>query len=599
MICLTKRRKNTKSPYVRWLLKHILHYRLQFILNLIGIVLVVVTRTIIPVRIGELINGIMNSEFSSILNVILMLLGLYLLRNFTEYGVWMLGHNLGSKTEQKIRREFFDSVQNKPLRYHDQIRTGDLQALATNDLRVLNTMIAHGSFYIYPFAQSLVTIILQARSFDFRMLLFTGPLLIIYTWTVLRYRKNLTPYSKQALSKHAGLTVALQESLTGIQVTKAFSAEAVEFSKFKKEVKAYRNNWLGENRVQARFFPLLVLYVSIGVTFVASCVLVHFDLMSIGDLAAVNLLQIILIEPTNMIFWATRDFIGGFGASERLFKQISTDQVEDKKDALDTEINEFSGKIEFKNLSFAYPTNGVQNPLVLQNLNFTIQPKQRVALVGPTGVGKTTIAKLLLRLYEPTDGEILLDNREIHDYPLDLVRQRVGLIEQDIFLFSQTIEENIKFGRPNANLEDVIKVAKLANIHDFAKNLPDGYNTIVGERGTRLSGGEKQRVAIARAFLTNPDILILDDSMSAIDSETEEKIGRAIENVLQNRTTIIITHRLHTIRTSDLILVLKNGQIVAKGTHEELINSSNDYRKIYGKQLEKVETTVISNLGGV
>ncbi len=581
-------------------MKHILHYRFQFILNLIGIVLVTVTRTIIPLRIGILIDGIINLEFSDkVLNVILTLLGLYLLRNFTEYGIWMLGHNLGSKVELRIRREFFESVQNKPLRFHDQIRTGDLQALATNDLRVLNTMVAHGSFYIYPFAQSLVTIILQAQSFDLRMLIFSFPLLLIYTWTVLRYRKDLTPFSKQALSRHAGVAVAIQESLTGVQVTKAFSAEHVEFRKFKDEVQAYRYNWLGENRVQARFWPLLVLYASIGVTFVVSCALVYFDFMTIGQLTAVNLLQIILIEPTNMIFWATRDFIGGFGASERLYKIISTDTVENKEPLTKNEKSTFGGKIEFKNVSFAYPTNGKQNPLVLKNLNFTIRPNQRVALVGPTGCGKTSIAKLLLRLYEPTGGKILLDDCDIHDYPLDTVRQQIGLIEQDIFLFSQTIEENIKFGRPNAKMEDVIKVAKLANIHDFVATLPDGYDTVVGERGTRLSGGERQRIAIARAFLTDPDILILDDSMSAIDSETEEKIGRAIENVLQNRTTIIITHRLHTIRTSDLILVLKNGQIVAQGTHENLIQSSEDYRKIFGKQLERVESITTSTHGGI
>jgi ATP-binding cassette subfamily B protein len=285
-----------------------------------------------------------------------------------------------------------------------------------------------------------------------------------------------------------------------------------------------------------------------------------------------------------MIFWATKDMIGGFGASERLFTNIITDQVESSKKEIKRNTDTFEGKIEFRNVSFTYPNTRINNPEVLKNLNFIIKPNQRVALVGPTGCGKTTLAKLLLRLYRPEKGEILLDGYNIRDYPLERVRQRVGLIEQDVFLFSQTIEENIKFGKPSATHEEVLQVAKFANVHDFVESMPQEYETIVGERGTKLSGGEKQRIAIARAFLTDPDILILDDSMSAIDSETEEKIGKAINNILKNRTTIIITHRLHTIRTSDLILVMKNGEIIAQGNHPTLLKNSLDYRKIFGKQ---------------
>ena len=576
----------TKNPYVKWFFVHVLNHKVLFALNFIGIVSLTYIRTIIPVRIGEITDSIIIDQFTySILITIIILLGFYFLRNIVEYTTWMIGHQLGSKTEQSMRREFFENVQNKPLSLHDKIKTGDLQALATNDLRVVNTLIAHGSFYVYPFVQTIVTLI-QIQTFNYWMALLTVPFLGLYVFFVLRYRKHLLPYSKDSLRKHADVTVALQESLNSVQVTKAFYAEAVEYRKFRKAVQAFRNNRLGEIRIQARFYPLLTLYAAIGASLVFGSILIIYDLMTVGHLTAVILLLIALIHPTQMIFWATRDMIRGFGASERLFSMISTGKVELLPGEKTNYSNVFKGAIEFQNVSFTYPNGNPKNPLVLNKLSFKIAPNQTVALVGPTGCGKTTLAKLLLRLYEPQEGVILLDGKPIQDYPLEMVRQQVSLVEQDIYLFSQTIEENIKFGSPEASKQQVIEVAKLAHAHDFISTFDKEYETIVGERGMTLSGGEKQRVAIARAFLTDPDVLILDDSMSAIDSKTEENIAKAVKNILEDRTTLVITHRLHTIRTSDLILVMKEGEIVAQGQHEELLKRSKDYRKVFGKYLD-------------
>ena len=589
-------KKNKKSkkehPYVKWFFVHVLNHKVLFTLNFIGIVSLTYLRTMIPVQIGNIIDSIIQRYFLySLLVTMLILLGYYLLRNAVEYATWMIGHQLGSKTEQSMRKEFFETVHNKPLSFHDKIKTGDLEALATNDLRVVNTLIAHGSFYIYPFVQTVV-ILIQIQTFNYWMALLTVPFLGIYIYFVLRYRKQLLPYSKASLRKHADVAVALQESLNSVQVTKAFCAEEVEYSKFKQAVQAFRNNRLGEIRIQARFFPLLTLYAAIGTSLVFGAILISYNLMSVGHLTAVILLFITLINPTQMIFWATRDMIRGFGASERLFNIISTGEVELAAKSIGIDISKplqqisLKGEIKFQNVSFTYPNGNPKNPQVLKNLTFSIRPNQRVALVGPTGCGKTTLAKLLLRFYDPQEGTILLDDEPIQNFPLEQVRQRISLVEQDIYLFSQTIEENIKFGHPEASKEEVIEIAKLAYAHDFIMNFDKGYDAIVGERGTTLSGGEKQRIAIARAFLTDPDVLILDDSMSAIDSETEEQIGKAIRNILKDRTTLIITHRLHTIRTSDLILVMKDGEIVAQGKHDDLIKSSNDYRKVFGMYLD-------------
>jgi len=574
------------SSYKHWFLHHLYKQIYVLISVIIGIIILTLTRTLIPVVLGDIIDNLLVRKDEAYLILMVSIgLFLYILRNVMDYATMMAGHNLGLKTEQNMRKEFFDAIQLKPLRYYDNARTGDLQALATNDLRVINTMVSHGSFYIYPFFQVGITMILLIEFLDIRLALICIPFIILYIYFILYYRKKISPYASARLRKHSNLSVVLQDSITGATVVRSFTAEKMEREKFSRVVYAFTDNWIGETKVQSKYYPMLVLYIVIGVTFLISCIFVFQNTLSIGDLVTINLLLITLIDPTNTIFWATNDMMSGFAACSRLYFALSREQNEHSNDKYIEWSNEFKGKIEFKNVSFAYTNRDEKTPPILKNLTFTIEPDQRVALVGPTGCGKTTLVKLLLRLYDPQNGKILLDGIDIQDYPLQVLRKHIGYIEQDVYLFSRTINENIAFGRQNATQKDIIKVAELAQVDEFVQNFPDKYNTIVGERGTRLSGGEKQRVAIARAFLTDPEIIILDDSVSAVDSETEEKIGVAMENILKNRTTLIITHRLHTIRSSDKIIVLKHGKIVAEGNHNELLQSSEDYRRIFGKHL--------------
>jgi ATP-binding cassette subfamily B protein len=570
-----------------WLLSHLSKQKLLVLSTLIGISIVTLSRVLIPVIIGNIIDNVLiTRELGNLLILLGIALSIYLIRNAMDYITMMVGHYLGLKTEQKMRQEFFDTIQYKPLRYHDKARTGDLQALATNDLRVINTMVSHGSFFIYPFIQVILAAVLLIVTLDWRLAMICTPFILLYMYFILEYRKKIAPYAAGRMVTHSNLAVTLQDSISGAAVVKSFNTETLERQKFHKAVNEFRDNRIGEARVHSRFYPLLMVYFGLGVTFIAGCVFVAQNTLSIGVLTATNLLLFTLIHPTNMIFWATNDFMAGFAACSRLFSSLSADENENNENKIIDWPNDFEGRIEFRNVTFGYENEENENlSPILKNLTFTIEPNQRVALVGPTGCGKTTLAKLLLRLYEPQIGMILLDGNDIRDYPLDLLRTHIGYIEQDIYLFSRTIKENIAFGKPAATQEEIMVVAEMAQVDDFVQAFPQGYNTIVGERGTRLSGGEKQRVAIARAFLTDPEILLLDDSVSSVDSETEAKITSAMENIVKNRTTLVITHRLHTIRTSDKILVLKRGEIVAEGDHEELLQSSEDYRRIFGKRL--------------
>ncbi|MFX1516875.1 MAG: ABC transporter ATP-binding protein [Promethearchaeota archaeon] len=569
----------------KWFLSHLARQKLLVGSTLLGIIIVTFSRVIIPVAIGLIIDTtLITRDLSNLVLLLVLTLAIFVIRNAMDYITMMTGHFLGLRTEQNMRQEFFDTLQYKPLRYHDKARTGDLQALATNDLRIINTMISHGAFYLYPFFQVTLAVILLFFTLDIRLALICTPFILLYIIFILDYRKKIAPWAAGRMVTHSNVAVVLQDSISGAAIVRSFTAEELERQKFHEAVIGFRDNRIGEAKVQAKFYPLLVIYLAIGVTFLVSCVFVFQGTLSIGALTAANLLLFTLIDPTNMIFWATNDMMSGFAACSRLYTSLSLEEEEGQESGLLWPDN-FRGRIEFQNVTFAYGDDGTKNTPVLKNLSFVVEPYQRVAIVGPTGCGKTTLVKLLLRLYEPQEGTILLDGIDIRNYPLNELRRHIGYIEQDIYLFSRTISDNIAFGRPSASYEAIMHAAKLAQVEEFTLEFPEEYNTIVGERGARLSGGEKQRVAIARAFLTDPEILILDDSVSAVDSETEEKITRAMENIIRDRTTLVITHRLHTIRTSDKIIVIKRGRNVAEGNHNDLLLNSEDYRRIFGKHL--------------
>jgi len=379
----------------------------------------------------------------------------------------------------------------------------------------------------------------------------------------------------------------LNETLSGIEVVKATVQEEREMKKYLYHAKNLKKAFLERSKLDAKYYPNLVLAILITAGFMHSVLLFNYGLMNIGQIIAFLGILGLLRFPTNISMFVFAIFRMAVSSAERLLDLMNKKtEIDENKEGIE---KKFDGNIVFENVDFTYPDS---KSSVLRNISFEVKMGQTVAIVGTTGSGKTTLTKLISRLYDVNNGRILIDGSDIRDYALNSLRDQISYIEQDVFLFSTTIFDNISFGR-FSSLEQVVSVAKQAQAHDFISELPDEYQSNVGERGVQLSGGERQRIAIARAFLSNPRILILDDSTSAIDSNTEDKIQFAIKNILKDRTTFLITHRLSQIRWADLIIVLKNGEIVAKGTHEELLKSSLEYRKIFVKKFDIEEDNLL------
>jgi len=386
------------------------------------------------------------------------------------------------------------------------------------------------------------------------------------------------------------LTATLSETLSGIEVVKATVQEEKEMKKYFTHAKNYRDAFIKRGKLEARYLPILVLGLIITAGFMHCIVLFNFGLIDIGQIISFLGILGLLRFPTNISMFVFSIFrLAGSSAARLLELMNKKTEIDENKEGKEAK---FNGSIIFKNVDFTYPDS--RTP-VLRNISFEVKPGQTVAIVGTTGSGKTTLTKLISRLYDVTHGQILIDGSDIRNYALQSLRDQISYIEQDVFLFSTTIFDNISFGR-TSSLEQVVEVAQQAQAHDFINELPDKYQSEVGERGVQLSGGERQRIAIARAFLSDPRILILDDSTSAIDSNTEDKIQYAIKNILKNRTTFLITHRLSQIRWADLIIVLKNGEIAAKGPHEELLKTSAEYRKIFVKKFDIKEEQLLKEV---
>ncbi|MHA2203754.1 MAG: ABC transporter ATP-binding protein, partial [Candidatus Hodarchaeales archaeon] len=539
----------------RWLLGHLTYNPLIIIGVIAGTAIGIFTRLLIPIVLGETIDlaiidkgDLLSSESQiSLLNeFVLFLIVLGIFRFIVGVVTTITNDWLAWSAQRRIREEFFDLMQNKPLKFHDSVRTGELMALATNDMGQVGGLISPG---ISMIADVFISIILSAILVlgvlnSPELLIISIPFLIVYLWAVFSFNRKMGPISATFMRKWSAIATAVQDNISGAEVVRAFAEESYERQKFMKYVLDFKRAWYRQQVLQARYFPTLILFAAIGFSVLAGSYLVLIDKLTIGGLIAFNGLLISLLVPTYVIGFAIRLFNGGMAGARRIHAMEIREESEENGTGEKEFPSHITGTIRFKNVSFKYPTS--KKP-VLDNINFAVAPGQTIAIVGPTGSGKSSLTNLLLRLYE-YDGEITIDGINIKEYSLESLRKSFGRIEQDIYLFPRSIKENIVFGARDASQEDVERAAQLAQAYDFILKLPKGWDTYVGEGGSQLSGGQRQRVALARTFLTNPSILIFDDSTSSVDSKTEEKITKAINSVILGRTTFVITHRLSTIR---------------------------------------------------
>lgn len=506
----------------------------------------------------------------------------------TVRAVLQLGRNfssavMGERLERDMREELYISLLGKSTAFHDSRPVGDTMARATNDVHEVNLMMNPGVNLVAGSANFMIMPLLVAPRYHPQLV--AAPLFFIVTYilAVMRYLNVLQGIADQVRRAFGNMNGRLAEAIDGIELVKSTAQEVQEIGLFNDNATEYRDAAVAQGKIEARFLPLLLLGITQGIGFVHALYLFQLGQIAVGDVVGYMGLLALFGFPTFISLLAYSRVSLGLAGARRILELMNTETLLDEN-AAGHQAN-VEGAVRFDNVTFGY----VAEAPVLQGIDFAIEPGQTVAIVGQTGSGKSTLAKLINRTYDVTNGRLLVDGIDVRDWNLAALRRQISIIEQDIFLFSRTVGENIAFGCPGATQEKIEEAAKAAQAHDFILNFKDGYETLIGERGVTLSGGQRQRLALARAFLTQPRILILDDSTSAVDSATEDQIQQAIVRAAANQTTILITHRLSQIRWADKVVVMRKGRMEAAGTHEELMVTSLAYRRIF-EQYEAIET---------
>ncbi|MGD6941691.1 ABC transporter ATP-binding protein [Cytobacillus gottheilii] len=580
--------KKLKEHY--WPYKHYFIWSIVFLFVVTAIT--VVYPMILQLTIDEVV---LKGQYDWIPILAFGFVGIMVIKGIATYIHQYTGDLFGISSVYKLRNALYEKLQFLPFRYYDNAKTGDLMSRLTADVEGFRFFLSVG------FAELLRFILLVGISFSV-MLYYSIPLTIVTLITLpflavvtFKFDKAVHPAFRGIRKSFGRLNTKVQENISGINTVKSLSREGFEIDKFNNSNGEYKGKYLFTAKIWAKYFPLMELLGNLSIVLLLAYggYLVITDSLTLGELVAFYSLLGYIMWPIMNLGFTVNLFSQAKASGERLLEILeSENEIENGNEAV--QVERFKGEVQFKDVSLQYSSEDKQ---ALNNVSFFAEPGKVIGLIGSTGAGKTTLTQLMTRFYEPGEGVVLIDGKDVKEYSLKSLRHNIGFVLQETFLFSSSIKANISFGRPDATMDEIIDAAKRAQAHDFIMELPEGYDTMLGERGMGLSGGQKQRIAIARAICVDPSILILDDATSAVDMQTEFQIQKALKEVMKNRTTFIIAHRISSLKHADEIIVLEEGRVAERGTHEQLIQREGPYKRIYNIQYKDLETVLQSQTG--
>ena len=577
-------------------LKRFIHYykpyRTVFFLDLVCAAVISLIDLIYPQILRAATNSLFTKDSSTILKMLLPIgIGLfvmYTIQSLCKYYVSYQGHMMGAYMERDMRQQLFEHYETLSFSYYNSHNSGQMMSKLVSDLFDIAEFAHHGPENLFISVIKIVGSFIFLFLINWRLAIPLAVIVVIMFFFSMRQNRRMQETFMENRRKIGDVNASLQDTLGGIRVVQSFANEEIEKKKFSKSNHAFllskdaNYNCMGGFMGWNLFFQGMMYLI----TLVFGGYLIAHGQMDPADLAMYALYIGIFISPIQILVELAEMIQKGFSGFRRFLDVMDTEpSIQDEPDAKD--LTDVKGLVSYEDVSFCYDDDDTP---VLQNVSFQIPAGRSIALVGPSGGGKTTICNLLPRFYDVTGGRITIDGKDVRDLTLKSLRNNIGIVQQDVYLFCGTIKENIAYGKPGASMDEIVDAAKRANIHDFVMSLPDGYDTYVGERGTRLSGGQKQRISIARVFLKNPPILILDEATSALDNESERHIQKSLEALAKNRTTITIAHRLSTIRNADEIIVITENGIAERGSHQNLLKRNGIYAHYYKMQFEGLET---------